>query len=87
MFNVTTVTRGAGTVPGVCSSDKEKIGLLCYDKCPSGYSRFGVDCHSTCPDGLDDQGLFCRRSEYGRGVGHGWRWGDGLSEDGMIKRC
>ena len=36
------------------------------------FERFGFDCHQVCPDyedGWSNQGLFCRKNEYGRGVG------------------
>lgn len=81
--------RGVGTVPNHCPKDQEKIGLLCYPNCPSGMYRWGFDCHSYCPDspGWDDQGLFCRLCEYGRGGGYPWKFGDGFSDDGMIRRC
>jgi hypothetical protein len=81
--------RGVGTIPSVCAANKDKIGLLCYDKCPSGYSRFGFDCHQDCPTavGWADQGLFCRLAEYGRGSGYAWWFRDGISDSGMIERC
>jgi hypothetical protein len=50
-------------------------------------SRFGFDCHSACPAGMADQGLFCRRTEYGRGAGYPWQFGDALNDSGMIARC
>lgn len=66
--------RGAGRIPTACRDDEVRIGLLCYDKCSKfgpNFARFGFDCHQTCPKGEDwsDQGLFCRKNEYGRGVG------------------
>lgn len=79
--------RGVGRVPSSCSSDRDKIGLLCYTKCPSGMRRSGFDCHSVCPSGWADQGLFCRLAEYGRGSGYPWKFGDGLNDQGMYKRC
>lgn len=84
-----TKPRGVGTIPSSCSDEQEKIGLLCYKKCPDGYSVFGFDCHQKCPSGWDDQGLFCRLSEYGRGSGYPWRASDGLTNNKkkMIKRC
>jgi len=57
-----TYGRGVGTIPGTCDSDEDKIGLLCYEKCPSGMRRSGFDCHSVCPSGFRDDGLFCRKS-------------------------
>lgn len=82
-----TEVRGVGTVPPTCAPGHERIGLLCYDECPEGTARFGFDCHSVCPDGMDDQGLFCRRSEYGRGAGYPWQWGDPLNDSAMRARC
>jgi hypothetical protein len=81
--------RGVGTIPSICPNNKDKIGLLCYDKCPSGYYRFGFDCHQYCPtaDGWADQGLFCRLAEYGRGSGYAWWFWDGFSDSGMVQRC
>lgn len=79
--------RGVGTIPSECASNYEKLGLLCYDRCPSGYKRFVLDCHQICPSGFADQGLFCRLSEYGRGVGYPWKFGDGFNSNGMFKRC
>ncbi|MDX1569924.1 MAG: hypothetical protein R3200_05510 [Xanthomonadales bacterium] len=79
--------RGVGTVPDSCPRGQERIGLLCYDRCPSGMKRVGVDCHSVCPAGMEDQGLYCRRTEYGRGAGYPWKFGDGLNDKGMRRRC
>jgi hypothetical protein len=83
------IGRGVGTIPSVCASNTDKIGLLCYSKCPSGYSRFGFDCHQNCPStgGWADQGLFCRLSEYGR-KGYTFMFGDSFFNDnGMRSRC
>ena len=55
-----------------CGDNKEQIGALCYDKCPSGYKRFGFDCHQECKQGDTDTGLFCALgddSSYDRGDG------------------
>ena len=79
--------RGVGEPLSTCPAHKEKIGALCYSKCPSGYKRFGFDCHSVCPVGFRDDGLFCRLSEYGRGVGYPWKFGDPLNNSGMLRRC
>ena len=46
--------RGVGTVPKKCVSGKDRIGLLCYDKCGKNMKRFGFDCHSVCPKGMDN---------------------------------
>ena len=61
--------RGVGKIPTECPPEKEKIGALCYSRCPRGTRRFGFDCHSVCPSDMRDDGLFCRKAEYGRGVG------------------
>ena len=79
--------RGVGTVPQACPAGQERIGLLCYARCAAGMTRVGTDCHSVCPAGLRDDGLFCRAAEYGRGSGYPWKFGDPLSDSGMISRC
>ena len=63
------------------------VGLFCYDKCPAGMERVGIDCHTKCPSGMDDQGLFCRTSEYPRGAGYPWEFGDPLGLSGASSRC
>jgi|GEM_PF-2671060 len=82
-----TYGRGVGTIPDACGPGREKIGLLCYSKCPAGTARFGFDCHSVCPAGMRDDGLFCRKAEYGRGAGYPWVPADGFSDAGMFRRC
>jgi hypothetical protein len=79
--------RGVGTIPSECRHHREKIGLLCYSRCPVGYSRFGFDCHQNCLPGWSNQGLFCRLAEYGRGAGYPWKFGDGFNDNGMFGRC
>ena len=79
--------RGVGTVPKKCASGQDRIGLLCYDKCGKNMKRFGFDCHSVCPEGMANQGLFCRATEYGRGAGYPWKFGDALNDNGMRSRC
>ena len=62
--------RGAGDVLSTCPSNKERIGALCYSRCPSGYSRQGTfDCQQDCKQDWRDDGLLCRKTEYGRGAG------------------
>ncbi|CAN0572845.1 unnamed protein product, partial [Laminaria digitata] len=80
-------SRGVGTVPQKCKSGYDRIGLLCYKKCGKNMKRFGFDCHSVCPAGMRNDGLFCRKAEYGRGVGFPWKFGDALNDNGMKKRC
>ena len=53
----------------------------------SGYKRFGLDCHQICPQDFRDDGLLCRKTEYGRGSGYPWRFGDRLNDNGMRSRC
>jgi hypothetical protein len=79
--------RGVGSPLNTCSSGRDKIGLLCYTKCPIGFSRSGFDCHQNCPPGFTDEGLYCRLAEYGRGAGYPWKFGDPLNDSGMFKRC
>ncbi|ETV68341.1 hypothetical protein H257_15664 [Aphanomyces astaci] len=51
-------------------------------------TRVVLDCHSICPPELVDTGLFCRKKDYGRGVGYPWKFGDGVSNStGMFQRC
>lgn len=78
--------RGVGTIPSDCGS-REKIGLLCYDKCPAGYSRYGFDCHQNCLAGWRDDGLFCRLAEYGRGAGYPYWASDWFQSWPRVQRC
>jgi len=77
--------RGVGTIPLSCAPGQERLGLLCYDNCPAGMKRAGVDCHSICPSGWRDDGFFCRHTEYGRGAGYPWKFGDSLNDSGMYR--
>ncbi len=80
--------RGVGTPLSICAAGREKIGALCYSKCPANTKRVGFDCHSVCPDGMRDDGLFCRATEYGRGAGFPWKFGDkAFSLKDARKRC
>jgi len=81
--------RGVGKIPKACRSDEDRIGLLCYKKCPKGTKRFGFDCHSVCPAGWRNDGLFCRHAEYGRGAGYPWKFKYGLKhpDDKMRAAC
>lgn len=67
--------RGVGAAVSQCPG-RQKIGALCYSHCPRGTRRVGFDCHSVCPSGFQDTGMHCRLSEYGRGGGYPWQWGD-----------
>ncbi|XP_022196873.2 uncharacterized protein LOC111054203 [Nilaparvata lugens] len=82
-----TYTRNIGKVPESCAPNQVRIGLFCYDNCPAGFARFGFDCHSVCPQGFRDDGLFCRLTEYGRGAGYPWRFGDPLNDSKQWQRC
>ena len=83
-----TYGRGVGKPISACHSNKEKIGALCYNKCPPGFSRQGTfDCQQECLPGWRDDGLFCRLPEYGRGAGYPWKFGDPLNDHGMYRRC
>ena len=55
--------------------------------CPNEFTNKGGDCFSVCPSGMRDDGLFCRLTEYGRGAGYSWKFGDALNDKGMIRRC
>ena len=75
--------RDVGEVPEACAENQQMIGLLCYDNCGVGKQRVGIDCHSVCPSGMADQGLYCRKSEYGRGAGYAWQ----PDKPSMQERC
>lgn len=36
---------------------------------------------------MRDDGLFCRKSEYGRGGGYPWQFGDPLNDGEQLRRC
>jgi hypothetical protein len=71
--------RGAGKIPE-CSPDQERDGLLCYEPCSKHpkaergqrYENVGGVCWQQCPKGFRNDGTFCRKAEYGRGVGYGF---------------
>lgn len=78
--------RGAGKVPETCQPTQDKIGLLCYTKCPEGTARFAFDCQSVCPSTFSDQGLYCRLSEYTR-IAYTMQFSDGFNTKAALKRC
>lgn len=88
--------RGVGKIPD-CGPNQEKSGLLCYSKCNAdsrrdrgaNYKNVAGVCWAGCPSGYRNDGAFCRktRMEYGRGAGYPWKFGDGLNDSGMYKRC
>jgi hypothetical protein len=48
--NKPTYTRGVGTIPTVCSSDRYNQAGLCYRNCDAGYSTgLGPVCWKSCP--------------------------------------
>lgn len=80
--------RGVGTIPTEAGPGRVTIGALSYSQCPANTTRVGFDCHSVCPTGMRDDGLFCRATEYGRGAGYPWQFGDkAFSLDGARARC
>lgn len=80
--------RGVGTIPTEAGDGRVTIGALSYSQCPANTTRVGFDCHSVCPSGMRDDGLFCRATEYGRGAGYPWKFGDkAFSLDGARARC
>ena len=56
-----TYTRGLGFPPNHCSSNEEKGGLLCHEKCKPGYQGIGFLCWKECPVGYKNRGTFCVR--------------------------
>lgn len=89
--------RGVGKIPD-CGPGQEKDGLLCYDKCSAHssarsnatYDNVGGVCWQNCPSGFRNDGAFCRkdRTEYWVGdKGFPWKFGDGLNDSAMFKRC
>jgi len=53
-------TRGAGTVPTLCSPGYERQLALCYPNCRAGYDAVGPVCWQSCPSGWTDDGATCR---------------------------
>jgi hypothetical protein len=83
-----TYGRGVGTIPTVCASGQTNDAALCYTNCRAGYTGAGPACWGQCPSGFPDQGAICGKpSAYGRGAGYAWKFGDGLNDHGMYKRC
>lgn len=61
--------RGVGKPIHTCPGGQEKDAGLCYPRCKPGFKGVGPVCWPVCPKGYRDDGAFCRKSEYGRGVG------------------
>ena len=79
--------RGVGTIPTNCGAKENDAGL-CYTKCPANYKGVGPVCWQVCPSGYSDFGVGCSKpASYGRGAGYPWKFGDGLNDNGMFKRC
>jgi len=79
--------RSVGTIPTDCGSKENDAGL-CYNKCSGGYKGVGPVCWKGCPAGFTDNGVGCTKpGPYGRGAGYPWKFGDGLNDNGMFKRC
>ncbi len=47
-----TYERGIGTLPSQCTSSQEKIGPVCYNRCPNNYSRTAAGCVQNCRPGF-----------------------------------
>ncbi len=79
--------RGVGQIPD-CGPNQERSGLLCYPKCRDGFKNLLGVCWQTCPNGYRDDVGFCRKPEYGRGVGYPWKFGDtAFSLEAARNRC
>lgn len=83
--------RGVGTVPDTCDKvSQTKSGLLCYVKPKEGQTNVAGVVWQDCPVGWQSQGAFCRKpspSEYGRGAGYPWKFGDAFNLEGARSRC
>jgi hypothetical protein len=55
--------RGVGKPLSACPPNKEKDGLLCYDKCASGFHGVGPVCWQNCPPNMVDCGAGCAASK------------------------
>ena len=65
-----------------------EVGFLCYAACTGGWYGSLEKCVPDCPPDFRDDGRFCFKPKpYGRGAGFPWKFGDGLNDDGMFKRC
>lgn len=83
-----TYGRGSGILPGSCEGGNKDNASSCYPKCRGGYKGVAFVCWQNCPAGYRDDGAFCAKpSPYGRGAGYPWKFGDGLNDNGMKKRC
>ncbi len=61
---------------------------LCYPPCAPDYDDVSFVCWQRCPPDFTNDGGFCRKpAAYSRGAGYAWQFGDGLDNEGMLKRC
>ena len=80
--------RSVGKIPTNCGAGKQYDAGLCYGNCKSNYKGVGPVCWGSCPSGWTDHGVGCTKpAPYGRGAGYPWKFGDGLNDNGMYKRC
>lgn len=82
--------RGVGAPADSCKDPNRSVSeALCYNKCPANSDGKGVQCVAKCPQGLRDDGAFTclKQGEYGVGAGFAWNGADGLTDQGMFKRC
>jgi len=79
--------RGVGK-PMHCAAGQAEDAGLCYTPCQPGYKGVGPVCWQSCAPGFRDDGAFCAKpGPYGRGAGYPWKFGDGLNDNGMRRRC
>jgi len=55
---------GVGKPIHDCPTGKEKVGLLCLDRCRSGYKGVGSVCWEDCKEGYTDDGAVCRMNAH-----------------------
>jgi len=83
--------RGTGTIPRQCDLVEERKVLTCYELCPEGYTGLIAKCRADCPPGYTEGVLnYCRKAESYRVEGFGWKAGDGLGPNRLLKarqRC
>jgi hypothetical protein len=73
-------SRGVGK-PLTCADGEDYDAGLCYKPCKEGFTGVGPVCWRTCPRGFIDQGAFCRKQEFGRGIGKPLTCADGEDYD------
>jgi hypothetical protein len=61
----TAYSRGVGSIPRACASDKEYVAGLCHEKCRSGYHGVGPVCWENTPEGWNDAGRWIWRVSEG----------------------